>query len=248
MTRRRSMILACLTAVMTACGGAPPVRAPVAEAPPIGRRLRVVDDSTAPLGSENNPVRGNGPFGEREYLTRLRCPSGIAPAFERQGSTGPGGDSHILDAYAVTCPMGGPSLIVYMDMYHDSRERRAMAPFTVLPELPARMATGCPPQVGPTPDSSAKYVFNYLEVETPARALQLATGAIRAGVAGYAMVGFVVDTTGAVESSSITHGEYEEPRLQEAATRTVLGLRFRPAEHHAGCRVRQGTGLELEFQ
>ena len=238
-----------VTTFATACGGGAP--APAVTPAPLAtprRRMPVVDDSTTPLGSKTNPIRGNGPYGEREYLTRLRCASGTPPEFHREGSVGLGGDGHILDMYAVTCPAAGPSLTVYMDMYHDSRERRPVAPLTVLPELPARMATGCPPQVGPTPDSSARYVFNYLEVETPAQAVQAHTGPLKVGVAGYAAIGFIVDTTGKVEPSSIAHGEYEDARIQEAATRVVLGMQFRPAEHHAGCRVRQGTGLELEFQ
>lgn len=241
---RRMLVL--LAAIAGGACAAPPAQAPVEMVP--RRRMPIVDDSTAPVGSRSNPIRGNGPFGEREYLSRLRCASGAAPAFEREGSIGAGGDGHILDAYSVSCP-GGPVVNVFMDMYHDARERRPVPPLSVLPELPARTAAGCPPQAGPTPDSSARYVFNYLEVETPAQSIEpLPSGPITAGIAGYAMISFVIDTTGKVEPASIVHGEYEEPRLQEAATRVVLALRFRPAEHHAGCRVRQGTGLELVFQ
>lgn len=241
---RRGVVL--FVALVGGACGAPATRAPVEMAP--RRRMPIVDDSTAPVGSRSNPIRGNGPFGEQEYLSRLRCKAGVMPAFERSGSIGPGGDGHILDAYSVSCP-GGPVVNVFMDMYHNARERRAVPPLDVLPQLAARVAAGCPPQVGPTADSSAKYVFNYLEVETPAQSVEpLPAAPIKAGIAGYAMISFVVDTAGRAEPASIVHGDYEEPRLREAAARVVLGLRFRPAEHHAGCRVRQGTGLELVFQ
>jgi TPR repeat protein len=47
-------------------------------------------DVLAPLGAQSNPVRADGPPGERRYLMRLRCPEGDAPAFERLGSVGEG--------------------------------------------------------------------------------------------------------------------------------------------------------------
>lgn len=245
---RRLLLLTSFGALAGACAS-PPVttsRVPVSRSNEV--RRPVPYDSTAPLGDISNPIRGNGPFGEREYLSRLRCPGGAAPAFEREGNVGSGGDTHILDAYAVTCPNGGPVLTVFMDMYHADRERRPVGTLTVLPELPARMATGCPPQVGPTADSSARYVYNYLEVETPAEPLDLPNGPVPAGMAGYATVSFVIDTAGRAETASVQHGEYEDAKLQEAATRIVTGLHFRPAEHHAGCRVRQGMALELQLK
>jgi hypothetical protein len=102
--------------------------------------------------------------------------------------------------------------------------------------------------VGPTPDSSARYVFNYLEVETPARVLNLPAAPIDAGVSGYASVGFVVDTTGRPEAASVQIGDYVDAKIRTAAQAAALELRFAPAEHHPGCRVRQGTGVELRFR
>ena len=208
-----------------------------------------VYDSLAPLGSFDNPVRARGPFGQREYLQRLRCAEGSAPAFARGGSVGSGADGHMLDVYTVSCPRADSARAVFMDMYHgDVRERRPVPGFTVLAELPARTALGCPPRVTPDADSSARYVFNYLEVETPARLLNPPTEPIAIGFESYVSVGFVVDTLGRVEPGSLDVGEFVETRTRAAAERVVLGLQFTPAEHRPGCRVRMGTGLELEFR
>ena len=232
------LVVGCRT--HTVAPSPPSAPTPAAEASP---------DSLSPLGSKSNPVRGRGPFGEREYLRRLRCPDGAAPTFARRGSVGSGADGHILDLYDVQCPSGGMSANVYMDMYHgDVRERSAVKGFTVLPELPARMATGCPPQVGPTADSSARYVFNYLEVATPVKPLNVPAGPITVGFNAYVSVGFVVDTTGRPEPASLEFGEFVEARERTAAQPIALGLRFTPAEHHPGCLVRQGTGVSLEFR
>ena len=240
-----------LTAI--ACGGRTvspeptPVARPAASASDPAPPMAVID-STA-LGSRANPVQSRGPFGEREYLRRLKCPSGAAPDFDRRGSVGSGADGHILDIYDVRCPAGGPRVGVFMDMYHgEVRERRAVPGFTVLPELPARLAPGCPPQVGPTPDSSARYVFNYLEVATPARVLNLPMTPIQAGVVGEVGVGFIVDTTGRPEPGSIEADRFADEKLRAAAEKAAVDLRFSPAEHHPGCLVRQGTGVELRFR
>lgn len=238
--------------IAAACGGraatgATAAPGPPAAAPSAGAPAATTD--TLALGSKLNPVQTRGPFGEREYLRRLVCPGGASPAFNRRGSVGAGGDGHILDVYIVQCPNGGLNADVYMDMYHgEHRERRAIAGFGVLPELPARLATGCPPQVGPTADSSARYVFNFLEVATPVRALNLPVSPIDAGVEGYASVGFIVDTTGRPEPGSIQVDSYVDAKIRTVAERVALDLRFTPAEHHPGCRVRQGTGVELRFR
>lgn len=86
-----------------------------------------------PLGSEQNPVRVNMPQGERNYLERLRCSDGNAPAFERGGSVGTGPFGNILDVYNVRCLTGTPATSsVYMDMYHgDYLENRPVPGFTI---------------------------------------------------------------------------------------------------------------------
>ena len=206
-------------------------------------------DTTPPLGSRENPVQSSGPFGEREYLQRLKCPDGTPPTFSRNGSVRAGADGHILDLYSVKCPGNAPTHSVFMDMYHSVRERRAISGFTVLPELPARLAKGCPPQVGPTADSSARYVFNFLEVEKPATPIEpLPTQPIAVGTRGYVTVGFVIDTTGRPEPESIRFRDAPAGNMKAVADSIMAGLRYTAAEHHVGCRVRQGTSLQLTFR
>ena len=223
----------------------PPPATDIAPAP-VAAIIPATDNT---LGSKENPVQGNGPFGEREYLQRLKCADGTAPTFSRNGSVGAGADGHILDLYSVKCPGSAPTHSVFMDMYHNTRERRAISGFTVLPELPARLAKGCPPQVGPTADSSARYVFNYLEVETPARPINPpSTGPIDVGTRAYVTIGFVIDTTGRPEPATIRFRDAPAANVKAAADRIMADLRYTPAEHHAGCLVRQGMSLQLTFR
>jgi hypothetical protein len=77
-------------------------------------------DRTAPLGSFSNPVKCQGPPGEREYLTRLICTDREGPDFERAGSVGVGPYGNILDLYEVRCSDQTDTVYsVYMDMYHE---------------------------------------------------------------------------------------------------------------------------------
>ncbi|WPZ03843.1 hypothetical protein T8S45_13590 [Blastomonas marina] len=87
--------------------------------------------SAETLGSETNPVRVQGPKGERAYLDRLRCADGSAPAYERRGSGSARGDGHIVDFYDVTCPGAEPVTII-MDMYHSGSEARPVPGFTIV--------------------------------------------------------------------------------------------------------------------
>ena len=198
------------------------------------------------LGSREKPIKARGPRGEQEFLVRLRCPDSAAPAFERLGSTEPGADEDILDSYVVQCPNKGPTFLLLMDMYHDYRETEPVPPFAVLPDLPARLARGCPPRVA-DPDSSARYVFTQFEVDSPAVTLQRGSRSIDASISGYAYVEFVVDTLGRAEPQSLTIRA--DPKELAALARGLLDtLRFRPAIHHAGCPVRQRVSGGLEFE
>lgn len=88
-----------------------------------------------------------------------------------RGRKGGGPHGHIIDGYELRCEAEGATHAVHMDMYHGEgdRERRPVAPFTVLAEHPARLAEGCPPRVVAHADSSAHYVFIWWEVEKPGR-------------------------------------------------------------------------------
>jgi hypothetical protein len=100
--------------------------------PAYGPVARVVSDTpTGPLGSKTNPVRCDGPRGERAYLRSLRCaPGGQAPKFDRLGSVGIGVYGNVLDEYEVTCGVDGRS--VFFDMYHDNHIEGVAPPgFTI---------------------------------------------------------------------------------------------------------------------
>ena len=199
----------------------------------------------APLGSFENPVRCEMPSGEREYLLRLRCPDGAAPEIGKRSSSGRGPYGSIVDKYEVRCA-GEPVRDVFMDMYHrDHREMAAVPGFTVLPELPARVAKGCPPAVPGTP--SGTYVFNSLEVAFPARLSQDALRLEPAGLSGRVLVRLVVTADGKADPASIeiVHASHEE--LGARALQLIDKLQFQPAEHHLECRVPQTVELPIDF-
>ena len=87
------------------------------------------------FGSKGNPVRCNGPRGERAYLSRLRCSDGKAPAFNRIGSFEQGPYGHILDGYNVKCEDKDP-VTVFMDMYHEHVEKEPVPGFTIVNDEP----------------------------------------------------------------------------------------------------------------
>lgn len=98
-----------------------------------GKKLkRAIEKADAyPLGSKDNPVRVDGPLGERAYLARLRCADGKAPDFNRDGSVGSSPYGYIMDLYSVRC-REVPVVSVYMDMYHsDAAESRPVPGFTI---------------------------------------------------------------------------------------------------------------------
>lgn len=85
----------------------------------------------SPLGSKQNPVRAEGPSGQRDYLMHLRCPEGRAPTFERGGSVGLSPYGSMMDVYQVTCD-APPTHSIYMDMYHPGYvESQAVAGFSI---------------------------------------------------------------------------------------------------------------------
>jgi hypothetical protein len=85
------------------------------------------------LGAKSNPVRCSGPRGERAYLSRLRCSDGKAPTFHRIGSFGEGPYGNILDGYSVKCA-DADEVTIFMDMYHDHVETKAVPGFRIFNE------------------------------------------------------------------------------------------------------------------
>lgn len=128
-----------LTMMLAAAAGAALFMAPAAQAQGLfgdsltGRKLEkaIMQAEKHPLGSRENPVRVNMPPGERAYLSKLRCPDGERPKFERAGSVGIGPYRNILDLYPVRCNGQEPAE-VYMDMYFPENETRAIPGFTIV--------------------------------------------------------------------------------------------------------------------
>lgn len=89
-----------------------------------------------PLGSQENPVRVNGPIGQRDYLSRLVCENNEAvSAFNREGSAGVSPFGTIMDIYEVICDTnkGVVKHEVFLDMYHPNyTETRPAAGFIEL--------------------------------------------------------------------------------------------------------------------
>ncbi len=74
-----------------------------------------------PLGSKGNPIKADGAYGQREYLSRLICRDGFnIESARRSGSVGLGPYGFMIDLYLVTCKtkIGTEQLPVYMDLYH----------------------------------------------------------------------------------------------------------------------------------
>ena len=89
-----------------------------------------------PLGTKENPVRVQGPMGQRDYLSRLVCDNNEpVSAFQRSGSAGIGPFGNIIDLYDVICDTnkGAVNHSVYLDMYHgDYEETRPAVGFVAL--------------------------------------------------------------------------------------------------------------------
>lgn len=90
------------------------------------------NDTFGVLGSRENPVKCDGPQGQRTYLNRLAGPNGEAVTYRRAGNFGVGPDGHIIDGYAIDLDGRSTSIIIFMDMYHrDYVESRVVPGFTL---------------------------------------------------------------------------------------------------------------------
>jgi hypothetical protein len=74
------------------------------------------------LGNPRNPVLAHTFLGELEYLSRLRCPDGTRPHFQRlpgtagRGLRGPCG--HFVNGYRVRCIYLNMERRVFIDPHH----------------------------------------------------------------------------------------------------------------------------------
>lgn len=90
---------------------------------------RLAEAAAHPLGSKENPVRAQGPAGQRAYLSRLRCADLKQPKFYRAGSEGVSPYGNIVDVYVVTCADSEPAESrIYIDMYHAGHVESAAVP------------------------------------------------------------------------------------------------------------------------
>ncbi len=191
------------------------------------------------LGSRSRPIQTDGWQDQHEYIRRLRCPGGGTPFFYSNGSLGPGArteDPHPLSVFTIECPDVMPFLL-YMDKFHVVRAMDPIPGFTILPFLPGRAASGCPPQVTADPDSNAAWVFNNSEIEKPAELKGMSFE--RSGFETMEWhASFVVDTLGRVELESLRLAKPVTASRYKDIQRWAAGLRFTSAEHRPGCKVR----------
>jgi hypothetical protein len=169
-------------------------------------------------------------------------------AYERLGSKSGTADEHMVDTYIVHCSPSGPTVLVEMDMYHDHRESAPVGPFMVLADLPAKLATGCPPEISSNPDSNAHYVFSAFEVERPVQLVTDEQPIYPVGFDGRAWVSAIVDTARVPEPASIQIRYAEPSKVRPHVPAALAAIRFQPALHHAGCVVRQRIEGPVEFR
>ncbi len=201
-------------------------------------------DLSKPLGSMENPVQACSPAGQREYLMRLRCATGEAPKFSRSGNLGEGPYGNFVDAYKLECQSGDTQVI--MDMYRcRHRELKPVPGFTVLAELPAKIAKGCPPAVPGEP--LGRYAFNALEVETPVKRPSEIDNPPKLSVGGKAYYSLVVDEKGMADPETIEVKYLQNEAIRGRAIEYVKGMKFTPAVHHESCTVRQRVEFGINF-
>lgn len=91
--------------------------------------------SFGPLGCWSNPIKCDGPPGERAYLDRLRGDDGRPLLYQRVGSLAiPSPYGNIVDLYVIGYEDTGPIGRVCMDMYfEDHVETRPIRGFRLKP-------------------------------------------------------------------------------------------------------------------
>lgn len=86
-------------------------------APELAKRIAAA--SGKPLGSPANPVRADGPEGQRAYIARLRCGDGKRPELGQRDNIGVGVFGSIIDVFPLDCGKSAPGkLLLHMDAYH----------------------------------------------------------------------------------------------------------------------------------
>ena len=140
----------CIPLLLVTCAllaaGAPAQKPPDPTPVPPEAKPEVV--VSGKIGRKTNPVRCDGPQGQRDYLSRLRDYSDNPVTFKRAGTLRDGPYGNALDAYQVSYP-DGYSQEVYMDMYHPGFvEKEAPSGFKIVPPEPGP-APAPPPKLTP---------------------------------------------------------------------------------------------------
>jgi len=90
-----------------------------------------MEKSNHPLGSKENPIKCDGPQGERNYLEKLVTQEGRAIKTSRKGSTSNTSGS-IVDVYPIEDENGQIITTLYFDMYHKGyKEKKVPAPYLI---------------------------------------------------------------------------------------------------------------------
>ncbi len=134
------MVAVCFSSGVLCAGGDAPAARPRGSG----------DGKTGPGTTPAEAIEVCTPKGEIGYLSRLRCPNGRAPRFERGGSVGPRNepqseedeqammeqlgtepkpgqkDFHIIDVYEVKCST--KTYAIHLDMYHCKSPEPMVAP------------------------------------------------------------------------------------------------------------------------
>ena len=137
--------------------------------------------------------------------------------------------------------------MLYMDMYHKSyREQETIPGFTLLKEIPAKVAVGCPPNVpGHSPGS---YVVRPLEVMQNAVPDGDLGAPVRIGTKGRAYAKFEIDERGSVVAKTIEIKYLSEASLRGPTVEHLSKLKFTPALHHDGCVVPFAAELGINYE
>jgi len=93
-----------------------------------GRQVALYFETDSPPGlipaneqygfAPKHPIPVDGPWGERFYLSCLRCVCGEPFMFHRPGCIDEGPNENVIDVYELICGSRAHSLDLYLDLYH----------------------------------------------------------------------------------------------------------------------------------
>ena len=88
------------------------------------------------LGSIENPIKCDGPLGERSYLSRLLGPQKQFLFFKRKGSRHSLITKNMIDIYIIASLDGNFQQTLHFDMYHPGYEEQNLPPHFLQQEEP----------------------------------------------------------------------------------------------------------------